>query len=432
MKCSEFQTNLPDLLDGSAPDELARELQRHVAECSACAAAYQADLDVLDAVTPRLHVHPSPELRDRILRAAVQPAPTRNPRPFRIAIGVFSAAAVLFLGIVFSLRTPVRAARSCFRDAVVALSDVSSLHMELRIRTKPAENFSYTSPREDFVPHTLTVAYDGPTPRWRVEKSGRKALYDGNRIYMWSPAVSEGTIHLPGADAIEELSLLLDPRLLLVSEEEYTRTHSGATYTIDQQADTIRLTVVAPAAGDYSQSDYMLNTSISESNTQRQYAFDRRSGRLLSARIDILTDAGTSTILVTDRIAYDLPVDTARLAARPDGIQWIDLTRPVGGSRLAGITASEATRRILEALSAWDGPVLDEALCYYGDRSREQLRLTYRGIVPVKVGEPEHSGSYAGLFVPCSILYPDGRRGKIMLALRNDNPSHSWIVDGGL
>ena len=42
------------------------------------------------------------------------------------------------------------------------------------------------------------------------------------------------------------------------------------------------------------------------------------------------------------------------------------------------------------------------------------------------------SGQYAGVFVPCRVKMSDGRIEKIVLALRNDNPTGSWVADGGL
>jgi hypothetical protein len=34
--------------------------------------------------------------------------------------------------------------------------------------------------------------------------------------------------------------------------------------------------------------------------------------------------------------------------------------------------------------------------------------------------------------VPLKVKYADGKTEKVTLALRNDNPNHSWLVDGGI
>ena len=41
-------------------------------------------------------------------------------------------------------------------------------------------------------------------------------------------------------------------------------------------------------------------------------------------------------------------------------------------------------------------------------------------------------GTVRGVFVPCRVKMSDGRIEKIVLALRNDNPTGSWVADGGL
>jgi hypothetical protein len=49
----------------------------------------------------------------------------------------------------------------------------------------------------------------------------------------------------------------------------------------------------------------------------------------------------------------------------------------------------------------------------------------------ISVGEPFQSGLYAGYFVPYEIRLRDGTVKKYKLAVRNDNPAHRWVVDGG-
>jgi len=39
---------------------------------------------------------------------------------------------------------------------------------------------------------------------------------------------------------------------------------------------------------------------------------------------------------------------------------------------------------------------------------------------------------YCGIFVPCEVVYPDGGKGKVTFALRNDNQWGCWEIDGAL
>lgn len=187
-----------------------------------------------------------------------------------------------------------------------------------------------------------------------------------------------------------------------------------------------------PARGDFSQSDYLLNSSIAESNTLREYRFDKQSGRLLDLRITaVLPDGGRSVLLESTGIVYDEPVDRA-IWEVPKGIEWIDLAEPVSGAQLVDISAEEAANRILRAMGSWDETLLDEALHYYGTDIRKELEAHYGGLAVIAIGQAVRSGQYAGVFVPCKVLLTNGKTEKLMLALRNDNPEKCWLVDGGL
>lgn len=436
MNCIEFRNRMADLLAGDTPGAEERE---HLESCPACAADYAASRRALNAVTPRHAVPPSENLRERILAAASTPTSSALPVvPWRRWLGraagaLSAAAAVALIVIVTTFDFPAHASKRYFGNAVASMSELRTLKMELRIRTLPQENFSYTDPSLDFVPHSVTVEY-GDTLRWRVEKSGRVALNDGRRLLVWMPNVGEGFFY-PSADwnVTEDLSILLDPRLLMLAEQRLATHTQGAAYRIDEEETAVKLRVMMPAQGDFRRSDYALDSSIGETNTLREYRFDKTSGRLLEVRITALLPGGNRIVLLeSDRIACDEPVDREILTACPEGIDWIDLSAVPSGTRLAGISAREAATRILTAMTAWDESLLDEALCYYGPSARETLKSTYKGVAIVSVDRPVRSGTYAGVFVPCKVLLADGSRDKLMLALRKDNPEKVWIVDGGL
>lgn len=431
MNCNDFKERIADFAGG---EPIPEPMQRHLSTCADCAAELRSARRALDAVTPRSVVEPSPDFAARIL-AAARTTPFRlSPRRriLRWVGSVAAAAAVVAVAVTFSLRTPAYAARKYFGNAVAAMSDLRTFRMELRVRTRPFENFSYTDPTLDFVPHTVTVEY-GDTLRWRVEKPGRIVVNDGRTTRMWLPEAGQGFFAPTGGfNAVEELGILLDPRLLMLSEQRLAAHTKGANYEVDEEGSTVRLRVVMPAQGNFRQSDYALNSSISESNTLREYRFDKASGRLTEARITALLPGGDRVVLVeSDRIAYDEPVDRAALTAVPDGIEWIDLSVSPSGSHLTGISAREAATRILKAMNSWDETLLDEAFYFYGSQIRETLKSVYKGATILSVDKPVRSGDYAGVFVPCEILRADGKTDRLMMALRNDNPEKSWVVDGG-
>ena len=371
-------------------------------------------------------------MRDRILTAAASAGHPRRNRIYRL-FGTMAAAAAIFAGVLLlSVRTPALAARKHFGSAVAAMNDLKTLRIGLLIRTAPHENFAYTDPSLPPIPCTVTAEYGGTT-RWRIEKAGRIALCDGESVRTWLPEFGEGWRRkAEGYRPEEEFALLLDLQRLLLAEQAQAFRTKGAQYEITEDAATVRLTVAMPARGDFSQSDYLLNSSIAESNTLREYRFDKESGRLLDLCISaVLPDGGRSVLLESTGIAYDEPIDRA-IWEVPEGIEWIDLAEPVSGAQLADMTAEEAAARILRAMGPWDKRLLDEALRYYGTGVREQLEAHYGGLAIISAGKALRSGEYPGVFIPCEILLADGRTEKLMLALRNDNPEKCWLVDGGL
>lgn len=467
MTCRRFSELLDELLAGTLSDASRRSMEEHAAACDSCATTLRDAQRALDAVTPHIDIALPEGFRERLVEAArrrlaeqggepgqaasaisgpaaaadrnkaAAPGQPRHRRParriIRLLSGAMAAAVLVIAALTLGLNTPARAARNNFAQAVVAMEGVRSIRIELRIRTDEDEHFDYTNPLDEPVPHTLEAIYT-PQLLWRIEKPGRKALYDGRHTYLWFDALAEGEIlpYSPGVAGM--LYLLIDPGQLLSFEEQLTRSHDGSRYTLHREGDTLRLTVHSPAQGDFSQSGYMRNASVAESDTRREYRFDAASGRLLGASITFLAaDGRERTLLEIDRIEYDAPLDAAELTALPEGITWRDQTQTEAtASRLAGIDAAEAARLILDAFATWDSAILDEALSEYGARARVLLRSRYAGATVVECSAPVRSGTYPGLFVPCRLRMADGTTEKLHLALRNDNAQRRWVVDGGL
>lgn len=467
MTCRRFSELLDELLAGTLSDASRRSMEEHAAACDSCATTLRDARRALDAVTPHIDIALPEGFRERLVEAArrrlaeqggepgqaasaisgpaaaadrnkaAAPGQPRHRRParriIRLLSGAMAAAVLVIAALTLGLNTPARAARNNFAQAVVAMEGVRSIRIELRIRTDEDEHFDYTNPLDEPVPHTLEAIYT-PQLLWRIEKPGRKALYDGRHTYLWFDALAEGEIlpYSPGVAGM--LYLLIDPGQLLSFEEQLTRSHDGSRYTLHREGDTLRLTVHSPAQGDFSQSGYMRNASVAESDTRREYRFDAASGRLLGASITFLAaDGRERTLLEIDRIEYDAPLDAAELTALPEGITWRDQTQTEAtASRLAGIDATEAARLILNAFATWDSTILDEALSAYGARGRQLLRNRYAGATVVECSTPVRSGNYPGLFIPCRLRMADGTTEKLHLALRNDNAQQRWVVDGGL
>lgn len=441
MKCSYFRTHIDRLFDCDTPENERIELLRHSLECPECALYYNQIESAAKIVTPRCEVRASASLKARILAAAAAQNASASeqvpPRPnmprkkwfagwYRPLAAV--AACILLAVLILNPGRQARiyAAKTLFRNAAAALEQSGPFYMELDVRTRPGENFSYINASEPFVRHRMWVVPGIPS-LWRLDKGGRTAYCDGQQIRMWDTVARTGWIHPLSASAIEDFTLLLDPRTLLLREEALAAKNPRAAYTKQVGADEVRLTVDTPAKGDFA-NDRLLNSSVTESDSRRDYRFDRSTGRLTGITISQKFGDRMIPVVELQRIDYDIAIPDSLIAALPRDIEWKDLTHPVGGTHFADITAQEAARKMFGAMQVWDEQVLNQVLVYY---SLDNLKR-YAGCRLLEMKPAFRSGRYSGVFVPCLVALSDGSTHWIDLALRNDNPTHSWVADGGI
>ena len=191
--------------------------------------------------------------------------------------------------------------------------------------------------------------------------------------------------------------------------------------------DAVVLTVEVPAEGEFVHG-VGRNTSVSESDTRREYRFDRGSGRLTGMKIDMLDGGAATTVVELKNIAYDIEVDASLFTHPEDGIAWTDLTKPVGSDLFAGITPELAVDKMFAAMRTWDTAVLEQIITFVPVDRFEK----YKGCMLVESGDHFRSGDYAGVFVPCKVKFADGSTEKLLVALRNDNAKGAWVLDGGM
>ena len=406
------------------------------------------DEQIIQMLTPKVEVRPSADLRSRILQAAAeQQRATRQVKPrhsrLRYWIGAAaSMAAVVAVAITFTLSPPAYAARKYFSQALIVMQDAKTMVMNLSVRTVADEPIDYINPTKDFIPATVKVIYDEPMV-WSIEKkSGRTVLYkgaeeSGNFVYQWIGGKDGRTgWKQPHRGSVAgDLEIMLDPRILLEAERRTAERNKGTTYEVLDVGELAIVRVATTAQGEYSKSDYMLNTSLAEANTIREYSFAKDSGMLYKMRIVVNTDKGPVTVIESENISYNEPLTINDLYSDEqfNKILFVDLEfEPTEtSSPLAGITADEAAKIILEAMGSWDTAILDTAMYYFGD-VKEQVERTYKGLEVKSIGKPFKSGLYPGQFVKCKVTLANGEKQELILALRNDNKQKIWLLDGGM
>ena len=397
---------------------------------------------IIDMLTPKVEVKPSADLRCRILRAAEKQAKqhTEQPRrrtPLYWLGSIASAAAVVAIAITLTLNTPAYAARKYFSQALTVAEDIKTMVMQLSVRTEKNEPIDYIHPSHDFIPATIKVIYDEPM-LWSIEKKdGRTVLFKGgNQLYEWINGGDNGIGWAKYYDGYpdSDLAVFLDPRLLLEAELRTAERNRGTRYETFDNGETVVVKVSTTAQGDFSESDYALNTSILEANTIREYTFAKQTGELLQMRIGVITDQQVVTVIASEAIRYNEPLSADDLYNEATfesiAFQTTDI-KSAESSPLACPSADEAARIILKAMNDWDTEILSTAMYYYRD-IMPKLEARYKGLKVRSIKKAVKSGLYPGRFVECQVTLASGEKERLVLAIRNDNSSHIWLLDGGL
>ena len=395
---------------------------------------------IIQMLTPKVEVKPSPDMRERILQAAEQPAaqPKRKKSRMGYWLGaISSAAAVIAVAITLTLNSPVYAARKYFSGAIMAASDIKTMVLKLSVRTKPDEPIDYLNPSLDFIPATVKVIYGEPM-LWSMEKKdGRNVLCNGDGyVYEWIGGKDGRVGWKKSAKGFvnSELAAFLDPRLLLEAERRTAERNKGTKYQVIDNGELVVIMAMTTAQGDFSESEYTLNTSLAEASTVRVYSFAKSTGELVQMRIDIVVDDKPITVIESESIAYNEPLTASNLSGKDLSqieFQSNDIANTVD-SPLVGITADEAAKIILKAMNEWDTEILNTAMHYFKGDVMKIVEERYRGLEVKSIEKAVKSGLYPGRFVKCKVVLPNGKKETLTLALRNDNKAKAWLVDGGL
>lgn len=452
MKCDELRTNF--FLLREAPDsEEAREMRRHLAHCPDCARYVRQMEQAADWLRPRRLPQTPASFRRRMERfsggaAARSPrrgsALLRRLRPWQAAaavavvVGCAALLALFFAPSRLEAGQPLAPAEAAAYFARALGAEPRTMEVQLAVRTPRGENFAAIDADSAFVRHRLTTLREGSKLLWRMEKEGgRTVVSDGERQWMWSPDFSVCVTGAAHAGFTEEFSLLLRPRDLLAAEQEIAESGEGIAYELREDGAQTRLTVSAPRQGEIRRGTGIDRTLGNAENT-RTYVFDRASGRLTEFRITIRRQGREEEVARAEAIRYNVPVDRALLLALPalpplsggGKREWLDVEATDSEGIARHRTARTAARRIAEALASGRLEPVLPALKSYPDTAL--LLKVYGGMKVEEVGKAYRSGSYAGWYVPLRVTLRDGRQGELILALRNDNPSRAWYVDGGL
>lgn len=434
MKCREAQKHLVDLFD-ETPRETVSGLRAHLAECEVCGREYAAFQAALATIGPPIRIEASPEFKERIMKKITESeAPARGWRIFVPRLVIAGAALVAlvvaapFLGSLGSRPSPA----TLLAQSVQAMSNLESVHISARMRTRPAENFEFIQAECDWVPLEIRKQF-GAMPRWRVEKPSRVAVMDGTSSVLFikpKMAARGGT----AAGFLDWMNVLLEPDRLVDVELQMARSGASTASLAEQIVNgtpQLVLTVKRKAQGDYT-NDWLKNKSVSSSDHTRIYRFDPATKRLQGMQLVLNAPAGDTAVFEILSVRYNEPVDPAlfSLALPDDVILAVEPGQmPIPGGALPQ-SPREAAQVLFDGLAREDW---DKVLAVVpASTVHPLLKRHYGGLQVISIGAAFQSGLYPGWFVPYEVRLKSGDVKKHNLAVRNDNPARRWVQDGGL
>ena len=352
-----------------------------------------------------------------------------------------AAAAIILIGLSIGLQifdgTRLMAAE-VFSQAVKAMTNLRSVHIQARMRTIPRDNFDLILLNQKFVLHDLWIEYGPNGGKWRVEKSGRVVVMDGQQTLMLIRPTNHAAKGRAGSGGfIGWLRPLLDVESVLDSEirlakqgkSDMVLTHETGT----DGREKLVVTAKAAAQGDLTH-DWLKNKCIMTSDHYRLYCFDADTKLLEAMQVYIqVDDQAEHDVLVfeiTD-IRYNPELDPALFTLElPKDVSWFKRPEPLEDQQYQQMGPKQMATAFFKACAAEDW---DEADKFCQIAADEKFKKFLGKLEIIHIGEPFKSGLYPGWFVPYEIrLKCNNQVRKHNLAVRNDNPGKRYVVDGGL
>ncbi|HUW19351.1 MAG TPA: zf-HC2 domain-containing protein [Sedimentisphaerales bacterium] len=458
MNCAECKELLVGYIEELLEDRQKQAIESHLEGCPPC----RAELTQLTGLRERLTANGKAlaqrnlenKVIDRILReqSLNKLGKTKKvDRQFQLwrkimksKITKFATAAAIIIVAAISITlldksVPTASASELLNQAIQAVANIRSVHIQARMRTIPHDNFGLIGLSYDFVPMKMWKWLDNEGRlQWRIEKPGRVEVMDSNSTIMLirpNYAVKIGPLPA-GRYAFDAwCGHLMDVDNLLDSELRKALKHPDGEISIYRKIvngqEKVVLEIYASAQGDYT-NDYLRNKFISESDHTRVYYFDAETKLLTGFEIYVHTGKEDVIVFETTAIEYNLEIDPALFTLElPKDVIWHGWPKVLeNNEKYQQMTPKEMAIAFFQACADEDW---DEFLKFWSASAVDERMKSYLGgLEIISIGEPFKSGLYPGWFVPYEIRLKSGKTKKFNLAVRNDNPAKRYIVDGGI
>ncbi len=447
MNCNEFKDNLTAMFDKQANAEMIKVMHEHIDRCAACEGEYNQAKQVLAGLKPSISFNfTGSGLKQNIINQikkeenemkTIQNKKSGFKKWHKQVMAV--AASIVFVVAVFMLsdRSPfvstAQAAENIMTKSINAMASLRSMFISMDVRSLKKENFDLIGTQYDFIEYKFWKQFSGNKP-WRIEKPGRIVVFDGERQFLYIPELAYAITASEKAGFVEWMKIFLDPKTILEHEIAFSD-KNDAKYSIEKTDDETILTVHANALGDF-HNNYLKNSSVLESDNTRIYTFDKKTSLLKSFELFVNADGRSVKVIEIKNIAYNIPISGSTFTIElPQGLKWQEMENPGYNRAFTKITSKQAAKKFFTALEKEDFAAIKpvwSALQISDQDKVEEIKNMFGGLELFSLGEAFKSGLYPGEFVPYKIKLKSGEIEEHNLALRNDNPNKTWIVDGGL
>jgi hypothetical protein len=342
--------------------------------------------------------------------------------------------AIALVTILVSTPTAQGKAAAVMIRGAKALAKLSSVHLRGQIRAYPQDNFASINPDGQFYSIELWKQF-GPELKWRIEKPQRVAVMDGHSTTMLIRTGDVGVRFLRASSSafdtewLHRIASLSDT----IANELKNAVAKGWKLSLAEETGRdgkLKSIVTVQANSGLLDDDYGKNKFFENADTRRVYRFDSQSELLESVQIYVARPSGEVPIFDLSQIDYNEPIDPKVWQLElPADVSWVEEPQKLpDNQKYVSMTAEQAARAFFEACGRNDWVEVGKFISPVNQQFKDYLG----GLQLLSLGDSFSSKAYSGRFVPYEIKLSDGAVKKFNLALRNDNPTARWQVDGGI
>lgn len=441
MNCAECRDNLVACLEGLLEPEQHRQCRAHLEACEACRSEYADFAQLQQRLVASGQAAASVTLVEPVMRQVrAQTAQSERIPLMKMIlnhwrIGTFATATAAVLLVVMLAQKGQASPAQVLARGAKAVANLTTIHLKGQLRTPPADNFANIDVKRDFASIELWKAFDGGYNKWRIEKPGRVVVMDGQSTIMWIKPANYAIKVGPARSAFDTDWLHRIANLSATITEDLKNAQArGWRMQLAEQPGADgkpKATVTIQTDSGLPENDYLKNKFIDVSDTRRVYRFDTASERLEAVQIYVRGSTGETLVFELTQIDYNQPLEAATFTLElPTNVTWHKEMEIIpDNEKYASMTAEQAARAFFEACGRRDWA---EAGKFWTHTTDEKFQAYLGGIQVISVGQPFTSQGYPGRFVPYEIKFADGGVKKFNLALKKDQRTGRWFVDGGI